>query len=269
MRSNLPVTSDDDSIMSESLTANSVTPYAQASTPQHSDSSNEAFADNPAPGADEYPDSDCSYSTDGSDDDDDEEDLELSLSNLLYSIGSFHVIVTPVAITMILAALSAVFVNNDETMEAGEEQFATAYNVWKIDDSAGGASNGVHLAASIVNTFVMILVIGTMTFGIVILYKYRCMKFLIGYMVLSSASLLGVLGDYMGSVAIEIYRIPVDVITWTIFMYNFAVVGVTAIFYQKGIPNYITQAYLVCTSVILAWHLSHFDYWTAWTLLGE
>ena len=25
----------------------------------------------------------------------------------------------------------------------------------------------------------------------------------------------------------------------------------------------------VFTSVILAWHLSHFDDWTAWSLLGE
>jgi len=263
MSSSLAVTSEDEaSTMSESLTANPVTPYAQVTTPRHPH--REVFTDNPVPGDDLSIES-CSM--DGSENEDDEEDPELSLAELLYSIGSFHAIVSPVAITMMLAALSAVYVNNAETMEIGEEQFATAYNVWNIDDSAGGASNGQHLAASIVNTFVMISWIAVMTFGIVILYKYRCMKLLIGYMIMSSASLLGVLGDYMGSVAIEIYRIPVDVITWTLFMYNFAIVGITAIFYQKGIPNCITQGYLVCTSVILAWHLSHFDDWTAWTLL--
>eukprot|EP00558_Chaetoceros_sp_UNC1202_P008283 CAMPEP_0197234578 /NCGR_PEP_ID=MMETSP1429-20130617/2295_1 /TAXON_ID=49237 /ORGANISM="Chaetoceros sp., Strain UNC1202" /LENGTH=453 /DNA_ID=CAMNT_0042693023 /DNA_START=117 /DNA_END=1478 /DNA_ORIENTATION=- len=106
-----------------------------------------------------------------------------------------------------------------------------------------------------------------MTFGIVLLYKYRCMKFLIGYMVFSSASLLGVLGDYMAGIAVEIYRIPIDVVSYHLLLYNFAVVGVTAIFYQKGVPSRITQTYLVFTSVILAWHLSHFDDWTAWTLL--
>lgn len=93
------------------------------------------------------------------------------------------------------------------------------------------------------------------------------MKVLIGYMIFSSASLLGLLGDYMLSIAIQIYQIPIDVVSYSIIMYNFAIVGVTAIFYQKGIPNSITQGYLVCTSVILAWHLSHFDDWTAWTLL--
>lgn len=96
---------------------------------------------------------------------------------------------------------------------------------------------------------------------------FRCMKFLVGYMVFSSASLLGLLGDYMTSIAIQIYQIPIDIISYTIIMFNFAIVGVISIFYQKGIPTYITQYYLVATSVILAWHLSHFDDWTAWTLL--
>jgi len=275
---------ESESLMSESLTANPITPYAQVSTPPHSNSNSinnsgdrdnrESFSDNPVPRSasnDDYSsgsnDSEQDFDDDDDDDDDDEQDL--SLAALLYSASSYHAIMRPVSITMTLAALAAVYINNEQTMEMTEEQFASAYNVWQIDDSAGGASNGKHLAASIVNTFVMISVIACMTFGIVILYKYRCMKFLIGYMVMSSASLLGVLGDYMGSIAIEIYRIPVDRITWTVFMYNFAIVGVTAIFYQKGIPSGVTQMYLVCTSVILAWHLSHFDDWTAWTLLGE
>ena len=275
--------SESESLMSESLTANPITPYAQVSTPPQSNSysntnsgDHDSFSDNPVPRSasnDGYSSgsNDSEYDNDDDDDDDDDDEQDLSLAALLYSAGSYHAIMRPVSITMTLAALAAVYINNEQTMEMTEEQFASAYNVWQIDDSSGGeaASNGKHLAASIVNTFVMISVIACMTFGIVILYKYRCMKFLIGYMVLSSASLLGVLGDYMGSIAIEIYRIPVDRITWTFFMYNFAIVGVTAIFYQKGIPSGVTQMYLVCTSVILAWHLSHFDDWTAWTLLGE
>lgn len=260
--------SEAESNMSESLTANPVTPYEQVSSPMSNYwRGHDRFSDNPVPDA--VPSRSNSSDT-GSDDHRerwDENQNEMSLGELLYSTSSYHAIVTPVSITMTLAALAAVYINNEMTMEMGEEQFATAYNVWKIDDSSGGASNGKHLAASIVNTFVMITVIAAMTFGIVILYKYRCMTLLIGYMVMSSASLLGLLGDYMGSVAIEIYRIPIDVVSYTLLIYNFAIVGVTAIFYQKGIPSSITQMYLVCTSVILAWHLSHFDDWTAWTLL--
>ncbi|KAL7552572.1 hypothetical protein ACHAWF_015809 [Thalassiosira exigua] len=106
-----------------------------------------------------------------------------------------------------------------------------------------------------------------MTFGIVLLYKYRCMKVLIGYMMFSSMTLLGVLGAELFAVAIEKYRIPIDWFTFVFGLYNFAVVGVTAIFYQNGIPPYITQGYLICSSVIISWQLSHFDTISTWTLL--
>ena len=43
--------------------------------------------------------------------------------------------------------------------------------------------------------------------------------------------------------------------------------GTIAIFYQKGIPQYINQTYLVLTSVIVAWQLSYFTDWMAWALL--
>jgi len=258
--------------MGDSLTANPITPYVSDDADMGTSSSaghSDTFDENPSIRRHQREQRSDSYSSDGSaseyEDDLDNDEPPLSLEELLYSASSYHAIARPVCITMTLAALAAVYLNTEESLQAGEQQFQTAYNVWKIDES--GSSAGKNLAVSIVNTLVMVLVIGTMTFGIVILYKYRCMKFLIGYMIFSSASLLGLLGDYMLSMAIEIYHIPIDVISYTILMYNFAVVGVIAIFYQKGVPNSITQTYLVCTSVILAWHLSHFDDWTAWTLL--
>jgi len=61
--------------------------------------------------------------------------------------------------------------------------------------------------------------------------------------------------------------LPVDAFSFLFSLYNFAMVGVVAIFYQTGIPPFLTRAYLVATSVILSWQLSHFDDWTAWTLL--
>lgn len=252
--------------MTEPLTANAVTPYTETSaagmpSSDRTENYSESFDDHPPTRDEEDIES---YSSDDESTDENESEEELSLSEFLYSINSFHAIVRPVSITMLLAALAAIFVNDEETTEMGAEQLASAYNVWDIDSTA---STGKNLVASIGNALVMVTFIGTMTFGIVLLYKYRCMKFLIGYMVFSSASLLGLLGDYMASVAIEIYRIPIDKISYTLIMYNFAIVGVTAIFYQKGIPQSITQTYLVFTSVILAWHLAHFDDWTAWSLL--
>jgi presenilin 1 len=50
-------------------------------------------------------------------------------------------------------------------------------------------------------------------------------------------------------------------------MYNFAFVGTLSIFYQKGIPMFIEQAYLVLTSVIVAWQLCQLPEWSVWALL--
>ncbi len=68
-------------------------------------------------------------------------------------------------------------------------------------------------------------------------------------------------------VAINKYSLPIDMISFYFTMYNFSIVGIVAIFYQKGIPTFISQSYLVATSVIVAWQLSYFNDWMAWALL--
>lgn len=197
-----------------------------------------------------------------------ENDISLTLNEVLYSASSYHAIAKPVTLTMVLSAMAVVFINTEESLEQGEQQMSDAYVVWQTGDGSGGSSNtGSDLLKSIGNSLVIVSVIALMTFGIVILYKYRCMKCLIGYMVFSSAVLLGVLGGTMLEVAIEKYRIAVDKVSFYFGLYNFALVGTIAVFYQHGIPNWITQFYLIATSVILAWQLSHFDAWTTWTLL--
>ena len=51
----------------------------------------------------------------------------------------------------------------------------------------------------------------------------------------------------MFTVAINKYQLAIDKISFYITMYNFAIVGVAAVFYQKGIPSFINQSYLVAT----------------------
>lgn len=163
--------------MGDSLTANPMTPYTSENSFVTGSASE--FEDNPQRTQsihDDYENSE-SYSTSGSEGDEYEDDYDgeeppLSLEELLYSASSFHAIVRPVSATMILAALASVYINTEASRELGEEQFASAYNVWHVDNSSG-ANVGKNLLASVGNTFVMVLVIGTMTFGIVLLYKYR------------------------------------------------------------------------------------------------
>jgi presenilin 1 len=204
--------------------------------------------------------------TDNEESDEEAEDFDISLAELLYSSSSYYAIAKPVALTMILSALAVVYVNTDETRAEGEQAMATAYQMWSINNS-GSDSNGQALALSLANALVMVSVICCMTFVIVSIYRFKYMKCLIGYMIFSSGTLLGVLGGNLLQVAIQIYNIPVDKLSFYFFIVNFCLVGVLSVFWGQGIPKYITQAYLIATSVILAWHLSYFDDWTVWCLL--
>ncbi|CAB9526230.1 Presenilin-like protein [Seminavis robusta] len=192
-----------------------------------------------------------------------EEGKALSVSELLYSSSSYYAIAKPVSMTMMLSALSVVYINNEETIENGEAAMANAYQVFSTDGSGGLDT----LLLSFANSIVMVSVICMMTFVIVLLYKFKCMKCLIGYMIFCSATLLGVLGGNLFQTALYVYHIPMDIISYYFFIYNFCVVGVASVFWGQGIPKYITQAYLIATAVILAWHLSYFDSWTTWSLL--
>lgn len=131
----------------------------------------------------------------------------------------------------------------------------------------GDESGAQLLGRSIVNAFVIVAVITVMTFVVVLLYKYRCMKILLGYMIFASFLLLTVLSARMLEIAVERYEFTLDYITYAILLYNFGFVGVYSIFWAQGVPKYITQIYLVLTSVFVAWELSHFDEYTAWALL--
>lgn len=188
---------------------------------------------------------------DNSDDDDDNYG-EMSLTELLYSSSSFHAIVKPVTLTMILAALAVVCINDEASMAQGQQAMSDAYMVWTTD---AGESGSKQLAVSLANSLVIVSFICAVTFVIVLLYKLRCMTCLIGYMMFSSATLLGVLGGTMALVAIDVYHFSVDKVTFYLGMVNFAVVGVMAVFWAKGIPTFVSQGYLIVTSVILAWQL--------------
>jgi hypothetical protein len=59
----------------------------------------------------------------------------------------------------------------------------------------------------------------------------------------------------------------IDKLSFAYVMWNYAVVGTAAIFYPVGIPRWVTQGYLIGSSITLAWQLSYFNEWTTWTLL--
>jgi len=190
----------------------------------------------------------------------------MSPADLLYGVESFQAVVGPVLTTMILSSLAVIYINTPATQAAGQQSISSSYNVYGNAEDAGDTT-GQQLSAGLVNALVIVLVICGMTFVMVLLYKYRCMKILLGYLVIASAMLLGYLTSVMFQVAIERYNLGIDKITFWALIYNNAAVGTASIYFQRGFPTYVTQAYLIATSVVVAWQLSFFDPWTAWALL--
>lgn len=170
-----------------------------------------------------------------------------------------------VLLTMIMSALAVIYINTPESQEQGEQAVASSYNVY--GNASQQDSTGTQMSAALLNSLVIVAVICGMTFVIVVLYKYRCMKILISYMVAATGLLLGYISSVMFRVAIDRYSLTIDKVSFWFFIYNFAVVGTLAIFFGRGIPVMVQQGYLIANSVIVAWQLSYFDSWTAWALL--
>jgi presenilin 1 len=84
---------------------------------------------------------------------------------------------------------------------------------------------------------------------------------------LSSAMLLGYSGGLLVATALQVGGVPWDWPSLIFVMWNFAIVGVISVFWQRGVPRVVTQGYLVCVSVIMAWILSKLPEWTVWALL--
>jgi hypothetical protein len=99
----------------------------------------------------------------------------ISMEELIYGASSFHAIVKPVSITMILAALAVNYVNTEETKASGEAALDQSYQVFTLSDDQSAATN---LGLGLVNALVIVAVITGMTFLIVLLYKYRCVSFI-------------------------------------------------------------------------------------------
>jgi presenilin 1 len=190
-----------------------------------------------------------------------------------YTLEHLSAVVRPVILTMSLAAFAVANIR-DPDPAASSESIYLVYSSKPTPGGGGGGGgssgagdSGQAAGQAAVNALVIVCVICAATFGLVLCYYYRCLRLMTGYLMLSSATLLGYNGSLMLITALRLIGLPWDFPSFVFIMWNFAAVGVVAVFWQVGVPRFITQGYLVCVSVILAWVLSKLPSWTVWALL--
>ncbi|ELR24446.1 presenilin subfamily protein, partial [Acanthamoeba castellanii str. Neff] len=144
-------------------------------------------------------------------------------------------ILKPVAVTMMLV----IWVVKTITIPYNQN-FSPVYMVYK---EVASDDTSTKLLGALLNALVFVVVIVIVTVIFVILYKYRCLK-------------------YMW----KAYNLPMDWVTFVFMMWNFTGAGVISIFWYA--PQRWNQAYLVLISAFMAIFFTRLPEWTTWTILA-
>ncbi|RZC59866.1 hypothetical protein C5167_007166 [Papaver somniferum] len=184
-------------------------------------------------------------------------------SSILETVGEEMVrIITPVSICMFLVVLLVSILNNDSSSsQASISSIATiAYN----EDTSD--SDWDKFKGALLNSLVFVAMITIATFLLVLMFYFRCTKFLKYYMGFSAFMVLGFMGGDITLLLVKKFRIPIDSITFSFVLFNFSVVGVMAVF-MSNMAILITQGYLVVIGMFVAYWFTMLPEWTTWALL--
>ena len=151
-------------------------------------------------------------------------------------------ILIPVSITMLLVVISVRMLNM--SLEGGTVSFAA----FVYTESSGGSTSGKFFSA-VVNALIFLALIIVVTLLLVVLYKFRCIKVIIGWLVLSVILLLGIIGGYFTYQLISHMNWPLDYISFSLLIANVVAVGCLATFWVA--PRWLNQATLIFISFLV------------------
>lgn len=119
---------------------------------------------------------------------------------------------------------------------------------------------------ALLNSLVFVTVVTAVTFLLVLLFYFRCTKFLKYYMGFSAFLVLGFMGGEISLFLIQHFDFGVDCVTFLLALFNFTIVGVLAVFMSK-MAIFVTQGYLVLIGILSAYWFTQLPEWTTWVLL--
>lgn len=185
-------------------------------------------------------------------------------SSIIDTLGEELVrIITPVSICMFLVVILVSILNSDSS-SSSLDSITTIANL--AYDESNSDSIWDKFEGALLNSLVFVVIVTIITFFLVFLFYIRCTKFLKYYMGFSAFMVLGFMGAQIAILLIAKLNLPIDPITFVVIMFNFAIVGVLAVFLSK-MAILVTQAYLVVIGVLVAYWFTMLPEWTTWVLL--
>ncbi|XP_068656844.1 presenilin-like protein At2g29900 [Aristolochia californica] len=183
--------------------------------------------------------------------------------SILDSLGEeINRIIAPVSICMFLVVLLVTTLHSSTDLSSDYVP-TIATLVYSGDESASIWDN---FTGALLNSLVFVAIVTVVTFLLVLLFYFKCIRFLKFYMGFSAFIVLGFMGGEILLVLIKDFGFPVDCITFLIVLFNFTVVGVVSVFASK-MPIIVTQGYLVVIGILVAYWFTMLPEWTTWVLL--
>ena len=180
--------------------------------------------------------------------------------------GEIVAIVSPVSICMMCCVFLVRLLRvdgEDATQNVRGGIASAAYQEESSDSTA------VRAGGAVLNSVIFVLFITCATFGIFFLFKHNCTRLIWGYMGLSGLLIFGVLGAVIGMETCQALDVPLDIVTFSLWTYNFSAVGVAVTFFGKSFaaPLVVKQGFLIFIGVVVAFYFTRIPEWTTWTLL--
>ncbi|KAG0357019.1 Presenilin-1 [Podila minutissima] len=181
------------------------------------------------------------------------------IADMKFYMLQIYKIIKPVVVCIFLSILWV------KVSMAGSDYRPTqsTYTVYKETATSTVSQN---IVGSLANAGIIIGQIVIVTIIIVVLFKRGHIKVLIGFFMVVVAMLLGFMGYILILNLIQVLRIPLDYITMSFALWNFAVAGLISVFW-KG-PMWLQQVYLTVMSSLMAFSLTGLAEWTTWMLLA-
>jgi presenilin 1 len=134
-------------------------------------------------------------------------------------------------------------------------------------DESQTSNGGTKLWMSIANASIFISVVIVMTIVLILLYKFKCYKIIHGWLAFSSLMLLFFFTYMFISELFKQFNLVTDMITVSIFLWNFGVIGMFCI-HWKG-PLFLQQVFLIFSCIQMALiFIKYLPEWTTWVLLA-